>query len=219
MSTADVTTTKTPPLSAADGRAQTSGERRAIQRPDDMNDSASRHAHWERSPIDGVDELSAGAFRAFMHTLHLHRRLMMQALGDTGGHPGQAICLHRLTVQDGLTQRELADTMFLAPPTVSRMLKSMEEAGLVERRPDAGDLRLARVYLTDKGRAKERELQAVTAELVNETLGALSEDDRCELTRLLDELGTHVERAAERRAGRGPGGGAEIAGEAAGGAS
>jgi DNA-binding MarR family transcriptional regulator len=151
--------------------------------------------------MEGVDGLSADAFRALMRTLHLHRRLMMQVLGDIGAHPAQAMCLRWLAMEDGLAQKDLADTMSLTPPTVSRMLKSMGQAGVIERRPDDQDQRLTRVYLTDEGRRRERELRAITAEHVAETFGTLPEADRRELTRLLDGLSTSLERAAERRSG------------------
>jgi DNA-binding MarR family transcriptional regulator len=149
--------------------------------------------------LDDADELSADAFRAFVQVLHLHRRLMIQALGDRDAHPGQALCLRRLACEDGLAQKELAETMFLAPPTVSRMLKTMEEGGLIERRPDADDQRLTRVFITDAGRRLGETVRTVTGGLVEETFGSLPPADRRELARLLDELGAGIERAIGRR--------------------
>ena len=144
--------------------------------------------------LDEVDGDSAEAFRSFMHALHLHRRLIIQALGDRDAHPGQALCLRRLACEDGLAQKELAETMFLSAPTVSRMLKTMEEGGLIERRPDAADQRLTRAYITDAGRRLDVTIRSVTAGLVEETFGSLPVADRRELTRLLDELSAGMER-------------------------
>ena len=149
--------------------------------------------------LDGVDELSSDVFRAFIATLRLHRRLMMQALADRGIHPGQAMCLRLLIANDGITQRDLAKAMYVAPPTLTKMLHSMEKAGLVRRRPDAADARLTRVELTDAGRAEEKEMRTAAAEYVNATIGTLPEDDRRDLARLLEALGATIERAAAAR--------------------
>jgi len=149
--------------------------------------------------LDGVDGLSSDVFRAFIGTLRLHRRLMTQVLADHGIHHGQAMCLRLLSANEGITQRDLAKALHVAPPTLTKMLHSMEKAGLVRRRDDADDARLTRVELTDAGRAEEKEMHAAAAEYVNGTIGTLPDDDRRELTRLLEELGAAIERSAAAR--------------------
>jgi DNA-binding MarR family transcriptional regulator len=155
--------------------------------------------------LDGVDDLSSAAFSAFVGALRLHRRLMTQTLADHGFHPGQAICLRMLIANDGITQRDLAKALYVAPPTLTKMLHSMEKAGLVQRRADAGDARLTRVELTDAGRALEKHMRAAAVEYVNATIGTLPPDDRRELTRLLDALSATIEQASEAREAGGAG--------------
>ena len=154
--------------------------------------------------LEGVDELSAQVFRAFLGTARLHMQLMMRTLAEHGTHPGQAMCLRLLSVNDGITQRDLADVLHVARPTVSKMLQGMEKAGLVERRPDAADQRLTRVFLTDAGRDAEQEMGVAAAEYVNATIGTLPEDDRRELARLLDELGASITAGLGEAAGGAP---------------
>ena len=101
--------------------------------------------------LEGVDELSTRVFRAFLNALRLHRQLMIAVLGEIDTHPGQAFCLRFLSANDGVTQRDLADSLHLAKPTVSKMLQAMEKAGAIERRPDEYDQRLTRVHLTPPG--------------------------------------------------------------------
>lgn len=149
--------------------------------------------------LDGVDHLSSQVFRAYIGTLRLHRRLMMQALADRGIHPGQAMCLRLLAANDRIAQRDLAEALHVARPTVTKMLHSMEKAGLVRRRSDAADARLTRVELTDAGRAEEEQMRAAAAHYINATIATLPEDDRRELARLLEELGASIERAAAAR--------------------
>jgi DNA-binding MarR family transcriptional regulator len=145
--------------------------------------------------LEGVDAVSSRAFQAFMKTLHLHRQLMLRTLVGKGRHPGQAICLGLVALHDGISQRDLADTMHLSRPRVTAILQELEREGAVVRRPDATDQRLTRVYLTEEGRRFDQEWRSLSAAYVNQTFGALSETDRLELERLLGELAGHVSRA------------------------
>lgn len=163
------------------------------------------------SRLDGVEELPARVFRGFLKAVRLHRRLMAQTMAEHGTHPGQAMCLWVLEGNDGITQRDVTDALQLARPTVSKMLKTMEQAGLVERRPDPHDQRLVRVSLTSAGRRLASDLREVAAAHIGETIGALPERDLEELARLLEELSARIARVlAEREAGDDPDGEADL---------
>ena len=149
-----------------------------------------------RAELAGADEASSAlVFRAFLNAMRLHRQLMIKTLTARGAHPGQAICLRLLAAHDGISQRDLAEMLHVARPTVTRMLQAIEKSGMVERRPDAADQRLTRVYLTAAGRDREREVSAIASDYVNQTIGTLPVADRRELTRLLGELAESLARA------------------------
>ena len=122
---------------------------------------------------------------------------MTRRMGESAVHPGQGICLTILARSDGVTQRDLAAAMHVAPPTLSRMLRSMERAGLVERRADESDQRLTRVYLSDAGRALAGRARAALADHIPAAMAALSREERAELVRLLDKLNESVARSLE----------------------
>ena len=147
--------------------------------------------------LAGVDELSARVLRAFLGAMRMHRQLMVKTLTARGTHPGQAFCLRLLASNDGISQRDMAETLHLARPTITKMLQAMEKSGMIERRSDSDDQRLTRVYLTDSGRTREHALRAVSAEYVDQTIGTLSEDDRLELARLLEKLSETIWLALE----------------------
>ena len=149
--------------------------------------------------LEGVDELSTRVFRAFLRAMRLHRQLAIAALAEHHSHPGQAICLRFLSANNGITQRDLADALHIARPTVTKMLQAMEKAGAIERRADEHNQRLTRVHLTAAGQKLEAELRSVSAALINETIGAMSECDRRELERLLEALGECISAALEER--------------------
>lgn len=146
--------------------------------------------------LEGVDELSARAFRAFTTTAKLHFKNMMATVAAGRSHPGQAMCLRLISVNDGVSQRDVARMLHVSPPTVSKMLAAMERSGLVERRPDEADQRLTRVYLTTAGRERSDEMGATVGEYVNATFATLSERERRDLARLLEKLGARISDVA-----------------------
>ena len=74
----------------------------------------------------------------------------LSPLGLSG--PGLAVLLS-LSVEDGLTQAELARRLRLEPPSMCRMIDRLAREGSVERHPDPDDRRATRVRLTPGGRA------------------------------------------------------------------
>lgn len=73
-------------------------------------------------------------------------------LGLTNAQYGVLAALHGLT-RAGVnpSQRELADVAGLEPMYVSKLARSLQDAGLVERATDPADSRAIRLALTDEG--------------------------------------------------------------------
>src|SRR4030066_2364476 len=80
-----------------------------------------------------------------------HRNKAQELLSRIDLYPGQEFLLLNLWPQDGLTHSEVAENLCVQPATITRMLDRLVKAGFVQRRPDAGDLRVSRVYLAEKG--------------------------------------------------------------------
>ncbi|MGM0768213.1 MAG: transcriptional regulator SlyA [Pseudomonadota bacterium] len=78
---------------------------------------------------------------------------------------------------EGLTQRELASLMAIENPTLVRLLDSLEQQNLIERRPCPNDRRARRLHLTDNGRAFMDDLAERAAKLREEMLDGISDDD------------------------------------------
>ncbi|MGB1949607.1 MAG: MarR family transcriptional regulator [Marinobacter sp.] len=78
---------------------------------------------------------------------------------------------------EGLTQRELASLMAIENPTLVRLLDSLEQQNLIERRPCPNDRRARRLHLTDNGRAFMDDLTERAAKLREEMLDGISDED------------------------------------------
>ncbi len=78
---------------------------------------------------------------------------------------------------EGLTQRELAGLMAIENPTLVRLLDSLENQKLIERRACPKDRRARRLHLTDPGREFMEVLSARADALREEMLEGISLDD------------------------------------------
>lgn len=73
---------------------------------------------------------------------------------------------------------ELAARQRLAPNTVSGLVGKLLEAGFVDRQPDPGDRRTARIALTEAGHQQLRDWQRAHERRLAEALESLSRTDR-----------------------------------------
>ncbi|MBD3658467.1 MULTISPECIES: MarR family transcriptional regulator [Marinobacter] len=78
---------------------------------------------------------------------------------------------------EGLTQRELAGLMAIENPTLVRLLDSLEEQNLIERRPCQHDRRARRLFLTPSGESFMDDLNARAAQLRAEMLDGVTDDE------------------------------------------
>src|SRR3546814_5681847 len=72
-----------------------------------------------------------------------------RVIGITGA---QWRLLFTVSRNEGQNQGATAELLEVEPITLCRMIDRMEDAGMVERRPDPNDRRAWRLYLTDKSR-------------------------------------------------------------------
>ena len=122
------------------------------------------------------------------HEISRLARAQMRREADVEGvlsQPGARLLLAHLALQDGQSQLELVRLTHLRPPTVSVILRKMEEEGIVRRQSDEHDQRVTRVYLTDFGRKTDEETIRRIQRTDALALSGLSEDERETLMVLL----------------------------------
>ena len=90
-----------------------------------------------------------------------------------------------LAVRDGVSQLELCEKLHLSAPTVSIGLKKMEEKGFISRVPQKEDMRLYKVYLTEKGRAFDEENRRIMQSVDEKAMTGLTDAEKKTLTEIL----------------------------------
>ncbi len=83
---------------------------------------------------------------------------------------------------------ELARKMHLPPPTVTYMVKQLEEKGLLERRAEPGDLRKFRLVQTVAGRDALSRGTDVLSRALGQRLRRLDNQEIAEFDRIVDRL-------------------------------
>jgi DNA-binding MarR family transcriptional regulator len=83
---------------------------------------------------------------------------------------------------------ELARKMHLPPPTVTYMVKQLEEKGFLERRAEPGDLRKFRLVQTIAGREVLSQGRDVLSHVLGQRLRRLDQDEIISFGRLVERL-------------------------------
>lgn len=142
--------------------------------------------------METADPVAAGAFQALGRIFHLHRMAMQRLFANTETHHGEVFSLRLLAIHDGMSQRDLAETLHLSRPRVTSILQGLEKAGAVRREADTADQRITRVFLTEEGRRREIEHREAFEAFLEKTIGVLSEQDKKDLARILDQVSGHI---------------------------
>src|SRR3954452_25030668 len=100
----------------------------------------------------------------------------------------QWLVLTRLHRRPGASQSELADMMEVEKATAGRLIDRLEAKGWVERRAQAGDRRINRVYLTMEAERVHKRIWRIAEATVDDALAELSPRDSVQLLKLLGRV-------------------------------
>lgn len=97
----------------------------------------------------------------------------------------QWLVLTRLHRRPGASQSELADMMEVEKASAGRMIDRLETKGWVERRAQAGDRRIKRIFLTPEAQRVHRRMWRLAEATVDEALAGLTRAETASLGELL----------------------------------
>lgn len=116
------------------------------------------------------------------------RRDYSESLRELNLHVGQDKLLARLWLGDGITQMQLCEHLKCEPPTVTNMVKSLEQNGFIYRKRDEQDARVMRIFLTDKGKELEKPVDCKWKQQQEKLLHSMSPEDLLLLRQLMKRL-------------------------------
>lgn len=128
------------------------------------------------------DDASAAADRLHSAAIHLLRRL--RKVDDASGLSAPRLSALSVVVFGGpLTLGALAAAEQVRPPTMTRLARALEAAGLVTLTPDEADRRVTLVAATARGRRVLAEGRTRRVALLTERVAELAPEDRAVLAR------------------------------------
>lgn len=141
-----------------------------------MNDAMTNHADAER---------------VWFRFIRLETRIRLEIGGRLKGiglSVPQCDVLTTLTEQEGLSQQDLAQRLYVTKGNISGLIDRLETAGLVERRSIRGDRRSHAIFLTEAGRKAALEGIALQRDFVQETIGRLPPEKLAQFEQLLLDM-------------------------------
>lgn len=108
--------------------------------------------------------------------------------------------LSLLVRHEGINQGGLAEILEVEPITLGRMIDRLQEAAVVERRPDPADRRAWRLFLTEKGNQLVSQLRPLALETLETALDGVAESHRDEMMAALDRMRGNLSRRTQATA-------------------
>jgi Transcriptional regulators len=135
-------------------------------------------------PIDLIMNLSPVAYEILFALLSVKvssgiNRKLYRKFSEAGIEitPEQWTVMHYLWGKEGVTQQELCDHTFKDKPSMTRLIDNLTKGGFVSRQVNASDKRINLIYLTEKGRKAESEIQPVVTKNIKMALEGVSDEE------------------------------------------
>ena len=113
---------------------------------------------------------------------------ILRASAHRGRSVGALLTLRRLDAEGPLRVTELAAAELVAQPTMTVLVRRLEQDGLVRKSRDASDARAVRVEITDEGRAQLAQVRAARSAALQSRLERLDDEARAALAAALPAL-------------------------------
>jgi len=117
--------------------------------------------------------------------------------------------LNHLYEEEGLSNAELAERMYVTRPSISAMLDRLERRGFIRREISPDDRRSIRIFLEPAGREAVAALRPAIRRYVAELIADLSEEEVRTIAGALERLVTAMQARAIRQAAKEEGQGQE----------
>ncbi len=127
----------------------------------------------------------------------LMRRQFDRRARDIDMTRAQSAVLCRLRKNEGINQVTLADILDIEPITLARLVDKLEKAGWVERRPDAKDRRMHRLYLLPAAQSIFEKIRPIGQATRKEAFASIAVEDQRQFMETLQKIKSNLTAKAE----------------------
>ncbi|MFJ8694267.1 MarR family winged helix-turn-helix transcriptional regulator [Streptomyces roseolilacinus] len=153
-----------------------------------------------RAPAPDPDRLASALAACLPELNRALERRVTQDIRHPKPPEGQLALLRFVLRNEGATVREAADALLMRPNNVSALVSQLTDGGLLERRRDAADKRIAHLHPTPRARRELAEVQRLRNAHVARALHLLTDGEMDALgsaVGALTSLAHHLRPAAE----------------------
>jgi len=93
-----------------------------------------------------------GVMVRYMRIMQLHRYILDERLKETGVYRSQHQILMMLSDHSNVSQKEIAERLYVSTATIAVSVKKLEKGGYITRVVDQEDNRMNKLCLTEKGK-------------------------------------------------------------------
>jgi DNA-binding MarR family transcriptional regulator len=151
-------------------------------------DDAMVEAEKPNISVGPEDDPALQACRQMFISHTKFQRRLEQLTTPKGLNLSQFEALAKVGLRPGMIQQDLAEILLLTKGNIGAMIDRLEGLALIERRPDASDKRLNRLYLTGSGKELVSELFQEHLTLVRDMMRPLTTAQQRQLRNLLRML-------------------------------
>jgi DNA-binding MarR family transcriptional regulator len=115
-------------------------------------------------------------------------------LKDLPIRSGQQDFFYVVSINEGITQKELSEHLYIGKSTTAKAIKNLVDSGYIRKEKDEKDKRSDRLYLTEKGREISPRIQQGFIEVVNVAMKDLSDEEIETSIKLLNKILNNVHK-------------------------
>lgn len=135
------------------------------------------------------DKILSTPLTLYMEYLNLrHQSFIKERMNDLDISPGGFTYLVNIYYHENISQRELADVLFVSEANVAKIVKKLEKNGYIERLPDEDNKSRNILKLTEKGRSTTCTLIRMTHVWEEKVTNYLSDGQIDKLKEMLYDL-------------------------------
>jgi DNA-binding MarR family transcriptional regulator len=137
--------------------------------------------------MESIGKLNAAIYRNM-------DSIVNSKLKDLPIRSGQQDFFYVVSINEGITQKELSEHLYIGKSTTAKAIKNLVDSGYIRKEKDEKDKRSDRLYLTEKGREISPRIQQGFIEVVNVAMKDLSDEEIETSIKLLNKILNNVHK-------------------------
>jgi len=102
--------------------------------------------------------------------------------------PLQIVTLKFIELKRDPTMKDLAEFLFITPPSATSIANNLARCGMIERVADKADRRILRLKITDKGRGILKEADKFVMKNIGENFKVLNAKEQSQLISIIEKI-------------------------------